>query len=152
MTKTNYQRTADWLFTAGKQAHNPEHTSTQLACHLEEMREQVELIRASQDGAAEVLDRVARDLEYLATAGKEGRVMYHIPTHLRTEFLKELCDGKVTADGVAYQIGADMDEADKRVIDANWSKFDANGNPVILEGGKIGKSANYKKADLRGLV
>lgn len=149
---TNYQRTANWLAAAGKEIHNPDHISTQLACHLEELREQVELIRASQDGAAEVLARVVSDLEYLATAGKEGRVMYHIPTHMRTEFLKELCDGKVTTDGVAFLMGADMDEADKRVIDSNWSKFDANGKPVFLPGGKIAKSERYKKADLKGLM
>lgn len=149
---TNYQRTAEWLKSAGKEQHNVQHTSTQLACHLEELREQVELLRASQDGAAEVLSRVVRDLEYLAEAGKDGRVIYHIPTHLRTEFLKELCDGKVTTDGVAYLLGADMDEADKRVIDANWSKFDENGKAIFDEGGKIKKSKFYKKADLKGLI
>lgn len=152
MNQTNYQRTAAWLESAGKIPHDVQHTSTQLSCHLEELREQVELIRASQDGAADVLARVVRDLDYLAEAGKEQRVIYHIPTHLRTEFLKELCDGKVTADGVAYQLGANMDEADKRVIDANWSKFDKDGKPVLLPGGKLGKSDLYRKADLKGLI
>ena len=151
---TNYQRTANWLKAAGKEQHNAEHTSTALGVHLEEIREQLELIhvRFSQDGWAAVLERIVIDLRYLSEAIKAGNIVAHIPQHLRTEFLKELCDGKVTADGIAYFLGAKMDEADKRVIDANWSKFDKDGNPVILPGGKLGKSDLYRKADLKGLV
>lgn len=119
---------------------------------MEELREQLELIRVSQDGWAVVLERIVIDLRYLSEAIKSGKIIAHIPQHLRTEFLKELCDGKVTTDGIAYFMGANMDEADKRVIDANWSKFDKDGKPVILPGGKLGKSDLYRKADLKGLV
>lgn len=149
---TNYQRTAAWLKAAGKEQHNAEHTSTALGVHLEEIREQLELMRVSQDGWAAVLERIVIDLRYLSEAIKTGKIIAHIPQHLRTEFLKELCDGKVTTDGIAYFLGANMDEADERVIDANWSKFDKDGKPVILPGGKLGKSELYRKADLKGLV
>lgn len=149
---TNYQRTAAWLKAAGKEQRNAEHTSTALGVHLEELREQLELIRVSQDGWAAVLERIVIDLRYLSEAIKAGKIIAHIPQHLRTDFLKELCDGKVTTDGIAYFLGANMDEADKRVIDANLSKFDKDGNPVLLPGGKLGKSELYRKADLKGLV
>jgi hypothetical protein len=149
---TNYQRTAAWLKAAGKEQRNAEHTSTAIGVHLEELREQLELMRVSQDGWAAVLERIVIDLRYLSEAIKTGKVVAHIPQHLRTDFLKELCDGKVTADGIAYFLGANMDEADKRVIDANWSKFDKDGKPVLLPGGKLGKSDLYRKADLKGLV
>lgn len=152
MNQTNYQRTAAWLKAAGKESHNAEHTSTALGVHIEELREQLELMRVSQDGWAAVLERIVIDLRYLSEAIKTGKIIAHIPQHLRTDFLKELCDGKVTTDGIAYFMGANMDEADKRVIDANWSKFDKDGKPVILPGGKLGKSDLYRKADLKGLV
>ena len=152
MNQTNYQRTAAWLESAGKTPNDAESTSTQIGCHLEELREQLELIRVSQDGWAAVLERIVIDLRYLSEAIKAGKIIAHIPQHLRTDFLKELCDGKVTADGVAYFMGANMDESDKRVIDANWSKFDKDGKPVLLPGGKLGKSDLYSKADLKGLV
>ena len=145
---TNYQRTAAWLKAAGKQPHNAEHLSVQLGCHLEEMAEQLECINIGDDALDDAIDII----KSVANNIKSGRILANIPQHLRTDFLKELCDGKVTADGVAYQLGADMDEADKRVIDANWSKFDKDGKPVLLPGGKLGKSELYKKADLKGLV
>lgn len=152
MNQTNYQRTAAWLESAGQIPGNAEHTSTAIGVHLEELREQLELLRVSQDGWAAVLERIVIDLRYLSEAIKTGKIIAHVPQHLRTEFLKELCDGKVTTDGIAYFLGADMNEADKRVIDANWSKFDKDGKPVILPGGKLGKSDLYRKADLKGLV
>lgn len=149
---TNFTRTSEWLAACGKQPNNTEHTSTAIGVHLEEIREQLELLRVSQDGWAAVLERIVIDLKHLSEAIKTGKVVAHVPQHLRTEFLKELCDGKVTTDGIAYFLGADMDEADKRVIDANWSKFDKDGKPVILPGGKLGKSDLYRKADLKGLI
>lgn len=149
---TNFQRTSDWLAACGKQPNNADQVSTAIGVHFEELREQLELIRVSQDGWAEVLNRIVIDLRYLSEAVKSGKVIAHVPQHMKTDFLKELCDGKVTTDGIAYLLGADMDEADKRVIDANWSKFDENGKAIFDEGGKIKKGPLYKKADLKGLI
>ena len=53
--------------------------------------------------------------------------------------------------GVAYLAGFKKTEADRRVIESNYSKFNEDGTPVILDGGKIGKSARYTPPDLTGL-
>lgn len=145
---TKYQRTAAWLAACGKQPHNPEQASTQLGCHLEEMREQLECLRVSQDGWAAVLDRLIIDLRYLSEAVKSGKITAHVPTHLRVGFLKELCDGKVTADGVGFLLGFDMDAADAAVLGSNDAKL-VDGKPVLSPGGKIQKPAGWKAPNLK---
>lgn len=149
---TNYQRTANWLAACGKKPGDAKDASVQAGCHIEEIREQLELMRVSQDGWAAVLERIVIDLRYLSEAIKSGKIIAHIPQHLRADFLKEVCDGEVTGNGLAYMLAMDKETADQRVLDANDSKFNDDGTPVILPGGKIGKSKNYKKADVKDLV
>lgn len=149
---TNFQRTASWLKACGKEVGCPADLSVQIGCDAEEYAEWLSCVRVSQEGWAKVLERVTQDLNDLATAIKTGKIIAHIPQHLRVDALDSRCDINVTGDGVAYLAGMDKDAADKEVLNSNDSKLDEHGNPVILAGGKIGKSDRYVKPDLKGFV
>lgn len=150
--QSNYQRTAAWLHACGKQPGNAEHISTQLGVHCEELSEQLECLRVSQDGWSKVLERITTDLRDLATAIKSGKITAHVPQHLRVGFLKELCDGEITGNGVAYTMGMDKESADVAVLDSNDSKLNPDGTAVILPGGKVGRSEQYRKPQLKDYV
>ena len=63
------------------------------------------------------------------------------------ELLDALADGIVTAAGLAYMQGMDIDGALAEVNRSNFSKFE-NGHPVFLNGGKIGKGRHYTPPEL----
>lgn len=149
---TNYQRTAAWLHACGKELGNEEQASTQIGCDAEEFAEWLSCLRVSQDGWAKVLERVTTDLDDLAKAIKSGKITAHVPKHLRVDALDALCDREVTGNGCAYMLGFAKEDADGEVLDSNDSKLDDDGKAVILPGGKIGKSANYRAPDLREFV
>lgn len=149
---TNFQRTAKWLSNCGKIFLNNENINTAIGVDLEEIAEWITCLRVSSDDWDEVRRRIIRDLDSLGAAMKSGKIIAHVPQHLRTDALDALCDREVTANGVAYLLGFDKDKADQEVLTSNESKLNEDGTAVILEGGKIGKSARYKAPDLRGCV
>ena len=65
----------------------------------------------------------------------------------RRELLDALCDQIVTAVGVAYMLGMDIQGALNEVNRSNWSKF-VDGKAVFNEQGKIAKSENYTPPQL----
>lgn len=149
---TNFQRTANWLTACGKEPGNPAHLSTQIGCDAEEMAEYLQCLRVSQDGWSKVLERVTQDLSDLATAIKTGKIVAHIPQHLRVKALDGICDREVTGDGVAFLARFNKDAADQEVLGSNDSKLDDDGKAIIAPGGKIMKSKNYKTPELKGFV
>ncbi len=149
---TNYQRTAEWLHTCARQQGNPAHISTQIGVDAEEFAEWLSCLRVSQDGWAKVLERVTQDLSDLATAIKTGKIIAHVPEHLRVDALDALCDRDVTGNGCAYLLGFDKDAADQEVLRSNESKLQEDGTALISEGGKIMKSSRYVAPNLKGFV
>lgn len=148
---TNFQRTAKWLSDCGKVVHDPANISTAIGVDAEEYAEWLSCLRVSQDGWAKVLARVTQDLSDIATAIKSGKIVAHIPEHLRVEALDALCDRDVTGNGCAYLLGFDKDAADKEVLRSNESKFE-DGKAVIAPTGKIMKGKNYSAPNLKGFV
>lgn len=148
---TNYQRTASWLSACGKQAGNPQHLSVQIGVDLEETAEFLRAVDLqSMTGlSSTALLEVAGVLEAIGTNLKRGYATATISD--REAALDALCDRQVTGDGVAFLAGFDKDGADAAVLDANDDKFD-NGQPVILEGGKVGKRAGWVAPDLRDFI
>lgn len=65
--------------------------------------------------------------------------------------LDALCDQIVTALGVGYMMGFDMQGALAEVNRSNWSKFE-NDKPVLDENGKIVKGKHYDEPELRGFI
>lgn len=148
---TNHQRTAAWLQACGKKPMDPIHVSVAIGVDLEETAELLGCIRLNHERAQQVLERIVADLEWLGTKLKRGDYIGHIPVHLRAEALDALCDREVTGNGVAYLAGMNKDAADQAVLAANDAKL-ADGKPVILEGGKIGKPEGWQAADLSAFV
>lgn len=148
---TNFDRVAAWHKACSKEPGNASHLSVGLGVHIEELAEQLECMRVDSDGWQRVLDRAVTDLSDLAKEIKSGKRMAHVPHHLREGFLKELCDGDVTGNAVAFLSGFNKNEADKRVLASNDAKL-VDGKPVIQPGGKIGRPDGWQKPDLRGLV
>jgi predicted HAD superfamily Cof-like phosphohydrolase len=65
--------------------------------------------------------------------------------------LDALCDREVTGNGVAFLLGFNKPAADEAVLRSNEAKL-VNGEPVILEGGKIGKPEGWQPPDLKPFV
>lgn len=72
----------------------------------------------------------------------------------QVELLDAICDILVTTFGVAAKAGLEdvVEEAFEEVMDSNWSKLDAEGNPVYYDNGKIAKSDLYRAPDLGQFV
>ena len=149
--KTNYRRTADWLAACGKEPGNEKHLNTQVGVHLEELMEfldEITIMGSAADGhnltaAATTIKGVAHRLKSGATS---------VRFRDRVKALDALCDAEVTGNGVAFLAGFHKEEADFRVLRSNESKLNEDGTPVILPGGKIGKSPRYVPPFLLDLV
>jgi hypothetical protein len=149
--KTNYSRTADWLHACGKEPGNERDLSVQIGCHIEEFVEFLRCLNVEgpTGASSDVMQEVASILAAVATNIKLQYVLARI--YDREMALDALCDCDVTGNGVAFLAGFNKDIADERVLASNRSKFNFDGTPVILEGGKIGKSDLYVPPDLTGL-
>lgn len=147
---TNYERTAAWLAACGKD-RTSENMSVQVGCMIEEFCELLKTLRTDSEGYAKLLQRTTADLDWFASKLKRRDQEVYIPMHMRQDALDALCDIEVTGNGVAYLAYFDKDGADQVVLDSNDAKL-VNGEPVILEGGKIGKPEGWKAPDLRRFV
>lgn len=126
---------------------------TQLGCHLEEVAEMLEAVEITdEDTLAMVVDTLTL-LDELAThlKGNQGKVALSTPES-RNEFLDALCDQIVTATGCAHMARQNIIGAMTEVNRSNFSKFDAEGNPIFADNGKIMKGPAYTKADLTPYV
>jgi hypothetical protein len=147
-----FTATAAWLAACGKLPGDGAALSCQIGCHIEEFAEFLKTvyIESSTGITSAAMQELAAHLESAATALKRGYAVAKIFD--REEALDALCDNEVTGNGVAYLAGFNKPIGDCRVIASNYSKFSADGAPVILEGGKIGKSELYKPPVLSDLV
>ena len=128
---------------------NPDARSfdVQLGCHLEEVKEMLEVLVFNGIAGTEIYD-LHLHLDTLSSLLKSGHVRAHITS--RKELLDALADQVVTGAGVAYRAGMSLSEAVRRVNESNWSKY-VEGHPVFDRNGKIGKGPHYKAPDLEGL-
>lgn len=150
--KTNFQRTAEWLKECGREVKNEKHVSVQIGVDAEEIAEWFDCLRVSSDDWDAVRLRIISDLESLGNALKSGKVIGHVPVHLRVSALDALCDRDVTGNGVAYLLGMDKDGGDQKVLRSNESKFDENGKAIIAPTGKIMKSDRYVAPNLKAFI
>lgn len=73
-----------------------------------------------------------------------------VSTH--ADLLKELADLVFVCYQAAENMGWDLDEAMRRVLDSNLSKLDDSGRPIRDERGKVLKGPNYRPPVLDDLV
>lgn len=123
----------------------------QLGVHLEEVAEMIastefqtyhEVMFGEQSAAHEAIVTLSKALKSGIALSKPSD---------RKEFADSLCDQIVTAIGLAYAHGIDIEGALDEVNKSNWSKF-TDGKAEFDENGKIKKGAGYVKPDLSRFV
>ena len=125
---------ANW-FKAAKPEPTDKDRLTQIGCHYEEVSEMNEAILGVDTWE---IDGLANHFKYASKLPKDTD---------KIELLDALCDQIVTATGVAYMMGFDIEGALKEVIRSNNSKM-VNGKFEFDENGKIMKPESYSKPDL----
>lgn len=136
----------EW-FKAAKPNPSTADACVQIGCHYEEV---------SEMGAALCDDDVACELADTALLYKMNHNWYtgaieELSADARVELLDALCDQIVTAVGVAYMMGMDIEGALAEVNRSNWSKFEG-GVPVFNEQGKIAKGVEYTPPELSDYI
>ncbi|KAF0567472.1 hypothetical protein FQV37_2218 [Psychrobacter nivimaris] len=122
---------------------------TQLGCHFEEV---CEMMAAIGGGNEDICIDLSEKADFIKGLTVPDEYVETQKTFIdNTELLDALCDQIVTATGVAYMMGFDIEGALKEVIRSNNSKmvkgkfeFDANG--------KIMKPDSYSEPDLTPFV
>ena len=136
-------KTVEW-FQQAVPAPDNKTLSVQLGCHIEEFCELLESFHLS-DEADKTVNIAFHALGIAADALKSGEA--RITGIDKLPMLDALADGIVTAAGLAYMQGMDIDGALAEVNRSNFSKFE-DGRPVFLDGGKIGKGRDYTPPEL----
>jgi hypothetical protein len=121
--------------------------NVQLGCHFEEFKEMLDCL--ALDGSATEWHELKVMVDVVATGLKRGWVTATITD--RKGFLDSLADQIVTGTGTGHCATMHVVEAVRRVNSSNWSKFDADGQPIRDANGKIAKGPTYEPPNLEGL-
>ena len=135
----------EW-FEVAKPNPSTEDACVQISCHYEEVSEM----------SAVLYDDVRFALAATALLYRQNNIRYidtveKLSADARVELLDALCDQIVTAVGVAYMMGMDIEGALAEVNRSNWSKFEG-GVPVFNEQGKIAKGVEYTPPELSDYI
>lgn len=131
----------DW-FKAAKPEPTKKDICTQIGVNLEEVSEMASAINANN--LSEIIDEAAT---YLKQANEEG-VDKYIKDFDNVELLDAICDQIVTAVGVGYMMGFDVEGALKEVIRSNNSKM-VDGKFIFDENSKIAKPDTFSEPNLK---
>ena len=135
----------EW-FKAAKPNPSTVDACVQIGCHYEEVSEMSSVL---YDDVEHSLASTARNYQ-MHSRGYLGAVE-ELSADERVELLDALCDQIVTAVGVAYMMGMDIEGALAEVNRSNWSKFEG-GVPVFNARGKIAKGAEYTPPELSDYI
>ena len=135
----------EW-FKAAKPNPSTADACVQIGCHYEEVSEMNAVLNYDVEYslASTALNYQMQSSLYLGTVEE-------LSADARVELLDALCDQVVTAVGVAYMMGMDIEGALAEVNRSNWSKFEG-GVPVFNEHGKIVKGAEYTPPELSDYI
>ena len=136
----------EW-FKAAKPNPSTADVSVQIGCHYEEV---AEMASALWDDAIQEIAENAANI-YKDAEDYISLVLEYLTKDQRIQVLDALCDQIVTAVGVAYMMGMDIEGALAEVNRSNWSKFEG-GVPVFNEQGKIAKGAEYTPPELSDYI
>ena len=135
----------EW-FEAAKPNPSTADACVQIGCHYEEVSEMSAVLDDDVDD--ELVDTA---ILYKIKHSEYIGVLEELSADARVELLDALCDQIVTAVGVAYMMGMDIEGALAEVNRSNWSKF-KGGVPVFNEQGKIAKGAEYTPPELSDYI
>lgn len=138
------KRILNW-FQAAKPQPSAKDVMTQIGCHFEEVSEMAEAVFDEQ-----LYGEASESAVYFKECGNDddGKTVAIVQ---KLELLDALCDQIVTAVGVAYMMGFDIEGALAEVCRSNESKFE-DGKPVFDATGKIAKGKNYTAPDLARFI
>ena len=143
--------TVDW-FRRARPEPTPQHFSSQVGVHFEEVAEMVAEIEPKDQETLEALIDAKQALVHLSDHLKANPGCIDIAQENREKFLDSLCDQVVTATGTAHCATLDITGAMEEVNRSNFSKFDEKGNPIFNEQLKVIKGPNYSPADLSKFI
>ena len=135
----------EW-FKAAKPNPSTADVCVQIGCHYEEVSEMSAVLDDDVDD--ELVDTA---ILYKIKHSEYIGVLEELSADARVELLDALCDRVVTAVGVAYMMGMDIEGALAEVNRSNWSKFEG-GVPVFNEQGKIAKGVEYTPPELSDYI
>lgn len=136
----------EW-FKAVKPNPSTADVCVQIGCHYEEISEMSAVLNYDVEYMLE-----ATALEYqMYYSSYLGALLEELSADARVELLDALCDQIVSAVGVAYMMGMDIEGALAEVNRSNWSKFEG-GVPVFNEQGKIAKGVKYTPPELSNYI
>ena len=136
---------ANW-FKAAKPEPTHDDVIAQVACHLEEVDEFIDSMDIHP--FTEYLEEVRSNCKKIRDKGLSDKSIEN-SDHL--EMLDALADQIVTAVGVAYMMGFDIEGALKEVIRSNNSKM-VDGKFEFDDNGKIQKPDSYSEPDLTPFI
>ena len=136
----------EW-FKAAKPNPSTADACVQIGCHYEEVSEMNAVLNYDVEY---MLEATAEEYE-MYYSGYLGAALEELSADARVELLDALCDQIVTAVGVAYMMGMDIEGALAEVNRSNWSKFEG-GVPVFNEQGKIAKGVEYTPPELSDYI
>ncbi len=136
----------EW-FKAAKPEPTVKDAWVQIGCHYEEVAEMADALWDEE--VLESAENTAND--YKDTEDCFIYFLEDLSASQRIQLLDALCDQIVTAVGVAYMMGMDIEGALAEVNRSNWSKFEG-GVPVFNEQGKIAKGAEYTPPELSDYI
>lgn len=146
------KNTFDWFVKARPNPISKD-IHSQLGVHFEEVVEMIKEIESIDRETDLILSNAYDALHTLANHLKKNDGVIVIREANRLNFLDSIADQLVTATGVAYTLHMDPVGALNAVNDSNYSKFDADGNPIFdPDTKKVLKGPNYFKADLSPFV
>ena len=135
----------EW-FKAAKPNPSTADACVQIGCHYEEVSEMSSVLYDDVEHAL-----AATALAYQMNRGRYLAYVEELSADERVELLDALCDQVVTAVGVAYMMGMDIEGALAEVNRSNWSKFEG-GVPVFNAQGKIDKGVEYTPPELSDYI
>ena len=136
----------EW-FKAAKPNPSTADACVQIGCHYEEVSEMSAVLH--DDVEYSLADTA---ILYKIKHSEYKGVVEKLSAAARVELLDALCDQIVTAVGVAYMMGMDIEGALAEVNRSNWSKFKDGFVPVFNEHGKIVKGADYTPPELSDYI
>ena len=137
------QRIENW-FKAAKPEPTDKDICTQIGCHFEEIDENIESLNCEDWSDAYRLSKIFKGVD-----GSEAAD--YVRDFDKIELLDSLCDQIVTAIGVGYMMGFDIQGALNEVIRSNDSKK-VGGKFEFDDNGKIMKPTSFSEPDLTPFV
>ena len=142
------ENTRQWFLKA---IPNPtsKNISTQIGCHLEEVAEMLNAITSNNLERASQIEALRAAIDHVGNLLKKDN---NIVIKDSVELLDALADQIVTATGVGTFLGMNVPGALAEVNRSNYSKFNAEGEPIFNENMKVMKGPFYTKPDLTPYV